>query len=78
MQCHIMSCRGLCKKHPSYTPSKKIDYSKGMKVCLTCDRAIFMGLSEYHCPCCNKSLRTRPQYYGEHSKQVRDAVLRRH
>ena len=38
---------------------KKIDYSKGMKVCITCDWAIFMGLQNYHCPCCNKNLRTK-------------------
>lgn len=37
-----MSCRGLYKMHPNYIPMKKIDYSKGMKVCINCDRAIFM------------------------------------
>ena len=38
-----MSCRGLCKMHPNYIPMKKIGYSKWMKVCINCDRAIFMG-----------------------------------
>ena len=73
----LMSCRGLCKMHPNYIPMKKIDYSKGM-VCITCDRSIFMGLQHYHCPCCNKCLRTRPQYYGEKSKMIRESMLRRH
>jgi hypothetical protein len=49
-----------------------------MKVCINCDRAIFMGLPDYQCPCCNKSLRTRPQYYSENGKAVREATLRRH
>lgn len=44
---------------------RKIDYSKGMKVCMSCDRAIFVGLIDFHCPCYNKSLCTKPQYYGE-------------
>ena len=57
---------------------RKIEYSKGMKVCIACDRAIFMGLKEYHCPCCSKSLRTKPQYYGENSKIVKESMLRRH
>ena len=73
-----MSCRGLCRTHPNYVPVKKIDYSTGMKVCINCDRAIFMGLPDYQCPCCNKSLRTRPQYYTESGKAVREATLRRH
>lgn len=74
----LMSCGGLCKMHRNYIPVKKIDYSKGMKVCITCDRAIFMGWQDYHCPCCNKSLRTRPQYYGEKSKMMRKSLLHRH
>ena len=72
-----MSCKGICRKHPNYTPAKKIDYSKGMRVCISCDRAIFVGLSYYHCPCCSKSLRTRPQYYGENSKQIRESSIHR-
>jgi len=56
-----MSCNGLSRLHPNYTPLKKIDYSKGMKVCITYDRAIFRGLQDYYCACCNKSLRTKPQ-----------------
>jgi hypothetical protein len=72
-----VSCRGICRTHPNYTASKKIDYSKGMKVCITCDRAIFLGWSDFHCPCCKKSLRTKPQYYGENSKQVRESTVHR-
>ena len=73
-----MSCRGRCTTHPNYVAVKKIDYSTGMKVCLNCDRAIFVGWDEYHCPCCNKGLRTKPQYYGENSKVTRESTLRRH
>ncbi len=72
-----MSCRGYCKNHPNYVPMKKIDYSKGMKVCITCDRAIFLGLLDYHCPCCNRGLRTKPQYYGEKSKIARESAVHR-
>lgn len=68
----LMSCRGLCKMHPNYIPVKKIDYSNGMKVYINCDRAIFMGLQHYYCPCC------RPQYYGEKSKLTRESLLRCH
>jgi len=57
---------------------KKIDYSKGMKVRITCDSAIFMGLQNYHCPCCNKNLCTKPQYHGENSRAAKESMLRRH
>ncbi len=69
-----MSCRGICSQHACYTPVKKLDYSKGMKVCMTCDRAVFIGLKDSRCPCCNKSLRTRPQYHGEKGRQSRQAA----
>ena len=72
-----MSCRGFCKNHPNYVPMKKIDYSKGMKVCITCDRAIFVGLPDYQCPCCSRGLRTKPQYYGERSKVARESAVHR-
>lgn len=49
-----------------------------MKVCINSVRAIFMGWSDHQCPCCNKGLRTRPQYYGENSKVTRESTLRRH
>ena len=68
-----MSCRGICSKHACYTPVKKIDYAKGMKVCMTCDRAVFVGLQGIRCPCCNKNLRTRPQYHGEKGRHARQA-----
>jgi hypothetical protein len=48
-----------------------------MKVCITCDRAIFVGWSDFHCPCCKKSLRTKPQYYGENSKLARESTVHR-
>ncbi|HKZ61509.1 MAG TPA: hypothetical protein VJZ68_03705 [Nitrososphaera sp.] len=73
-----MSCRGLCKMHPNYIPMKKIGYSKWMKVCINCDRAIFMGWQGYHCPCCTKGLRTKPQCYGENSKVASESALHCH
>jgi hypothetical protein len=69
-----MSCRGLCKRHPQFIPTRKIDYAKGMKVCTICDRAVFQGLVGSKCPCCNRYLRTRPQYHGERGRQARAAV----
>ena len=69
-----MSCRGICSKHACYTPVKKIDYAKGMKVCMTCDRAVFVGLQGIRCPCCNKNLRTRPQYHGKKGRHARQAA----
>ncbi|HEX2014451.1 MAG TPA: hypothetical protein VLA68_04415 [Nitrososphaera sp.] len=48
-----------------------------MKVCISCDRAIFLGWSEYYCPCCSRSLRTKPQYYGSNSKIGRESTFRR-
>ena len=69
-----MSCRGICSKHACYTPVKKIDYAKGMKVCMTCDRAVFVGLQGIRCPCCNKNLHTRPQYHGEKGRHARQAA----
>jgi hypothetical protein len=66
-----LSCRRLCSKHPNYVPVKKIDYAKGMKVCITCDRAVFIGMAGSKCPCCNKNLRTRPQYHGDRGRMVR-------
>ena len=69
-----MSCRGICSKHACYTPVKKIDYAKGMKVCMTCDRAVFVGLQGIRCPCCNKNLRTRPQYHGDRGRRARQVA----
>lgn len=74
----LLSCSDICIMHPSYIPVKKIDCSTGTEVCINCDRAIFMSWQDYHCPCCNKSLRTKPQYYGENSKAKKEATLRRH
>lgn len=73
-----MSCRGLCKRHPRFVPTKKIDYAKGMKVCTICDTAIFVGMPGNKCPCCNKNLRTRPQYHGEKGRMAREAVANSH
>jgi hypothetical protein len=70
-----MSCRGLCIRHPNYVPVKKIDYAKGMKVCIACDRAVFVGMASAKCPCCNKNLRTRPQYHGAKGRMVRRATM---
>lgn len=70
-----MSCRGFCKKHPHYIPVRKIEYAKGMKVCITCDRAIFVNMEDTKCPCCNKNLRTRPQYHGDKGRLAREAVM---
>lgn len=64
-------CGGLCKRHPNYIPAKKIEYARGMKVCIFCDRAVFMMLQDVRCPCCGKGLRTRPQYHGEKGLSVR-------
>lgn len=71
-----MSCRGLCKRHPRFVPTKKIDYAKGMKVCTICDTAIFVDMPGNKCPCCNKNLRTRPQYHGEKGRVAREAVAK--
>ncbi|GEM_PF-2128576 len=66
-----MPCRGLCRQHPNYIPLKKIDYSKGMKVCIFCDRAVFMKIESAKCPCCTKNLRTKPQYHGAKGRLIR-------
>ena len=50
---------------------KKIDYSKGMKVCIFCDRAVFMKIESAKCPCCSKNLRTKPQYHGAKGRLIR-------
>lgn len=55
---------------------KKIDYARGMKVCIACDRAVFLGMAGSKCPCCNKSLRTRPQYHGAKGRMVRQVASR--
>ncbi|HVX01541.1 MAG TPA: hypothetical protein VHA09_00140 [Nitrososphaera sp.] len=70
-----MSCRGICRRHPRYIRAKKIEYAKGMKVCISCDRAIFVNIEGTKCPCCNKSLRTRPQYHGDRGRTAREATL---
>ena len=72
----LLSCRGFCSRHPNYIPMKKIDYARGMKVCITCDRAVFVGMAGAKCPCCKKSLRTRPQYHGAKGRMVRMASMR--
>ena len=72
----LLSCRGFCSRHPNYIPMKKIDYARGMKVCITCDRAVFVGMAGAKCPCCKKSLRTRPQYHGVKGRMVRMASMR--
>jgi hypothetical protein len=42
-----------------------------------CDMAVFIDIADVKCPCCNKSLRYKPQYHGERGRISREAVSKR-
>ena len=53
-----LSCRGLCTLYPDCIRTRRIDYSKGRKLCITCNRIIVSGLTDLlRCPCCNMLFR---------------------
>ncbi|HET7389577.1 MAG TPA: hypothetical protein VFJ51_02055, partial [Nitrososphaeraceae archaeon] len=46
---------------PDCMHTRRIDYSKGRKLCITCNRVIIPGLTDLlRCPCCDMLLRTKP------------------
>lgn len=55
----LLYCRGFCSRHPNYVPLKKIDYARGMKVCITCYRVVFVGDGRSKVPLLQKKVSGR-------------------